>query len=112
MEKSASSMVDEWGKKVRDGGGNRELEMGDYMTHVTTDIIALTTFGSNYEKGKKMFEQQVALINLMDQRDKQQFNAIPGYMFLFSHSYLNPQIIFAHDQSNLEKDIVHNFIFF
>ncbi|KAH8939971.1 hypothetical protein BDL97_15G064500 [Sphagnum fallax] len=82
MEKSASSMADEWEKKVRDGGGNVELEVGDYMTHVTADIIALTAFGSNYEKGKKVFEQQVALLNLTDQRYKQQFSAIPGYSFL------------------------------
>ncbi len=90
MEKSASSMADEWEKKVRDGGGSVELEVGDYIKHVTADIIALTAFGSNYEKGKKVFEQQVALINLMNQRDKQQFSAIPGYRFLFSHSYFNP----------------------
>jgi hypothetical protein len=83
-------------KKLRDGGGNVELEVSDYMKHVTADIIALTAFGSNYEKGKKVFEQ-VTLIKSMDQRDKQQFNAIPGYKFLFSHSYLNPQILFAHD---------------
>ncbi|KAH8940043.1 hypothetical protein BDL97_15G067200 [Sphagnum fallax] len=82
MEKSASSMAHEWEKKVRDGGGNVELEVGDYMKRVTADIIALTAFGSNYEKGKKVFEQQVTLINLMDQRDKQQFSAIPGYSFL------------------------------
>ncbi|CAN5960418.1 unnamed protein product [Sphagnum jensenii] len=69
MEKSASSMAHEWEKKVRDGGGNVELEVGDYMTRVTADIIALTAFGSNYEKGKKVFEQQVALMNLTDQRD-------------------------------------------
>ncbi len=84
-------MAHEWEKKVRDGGGNVELEVGDYMTHVTADIIALTAFGSNYEKGKKVFEQQVALMNLTDQRVKQQFSAIPGRRFLFSHSYLNPK---------------------
>jgi hypothetical protein len=59
------------GKKVRDGGGNVELEVGDYMKHVTTNTTALTAFGCNYEKGKKVFEQQVTLINLMDQRNKQ-----------------------------------------
>jgi len=64
-------------KKLRDGGGNVELEVSDYMKHVTADIIALTAFGSNYEKGKKVFEQ-VTLIKSMDQRDKQQFNAISG----------------------------------
>jgi len=67
MEKSVSSMVDEWEKKVRDGGGHVELEVGVYMTHVTTDIISHTAFGSSYEKGKKVFEQQVALINLIGQ---------------------------------------------
>ncbi len=54
MEKSASSMVDEWEKKVKDGGSHAELEVGDYMTHVTADIIAFTAFGSNYEKGQKV----------------------------------------------------------
>jgi hypothetical protein len=83
MEKSASSMVDEWEKKVKDGGSHAELEVGDYMTHVTADIIAFTAFGSNYEKGKTVF-QQVTLINLMGQRDRQRFSAIPGYMFLYS----------------------------
>jgi cytokinin trans-hydroxylase len=90
MEKSASSMVDEWEKKVKDGGGNVELEVGDYLTHVTADIIARTAFGSNYEKGKKMFEEQVTLLDLMDQRDQQRFSAIPGYRFLSSHSCFIP----------------------
>ncbi|KAH8939641.1 hypothetical protein BDL97_15G045900 [Sphagnum fallax] len=81
MEKSASSMVDEWEKKVKDGGGHVELEVGAYMTHVTADIISRTAFGSNYEKGKKVFEQQVALINLLGQRRRQRFGAMPGYSF-------------------------------
>jgi hypothetical protein len=75
MEKSASSMVDEWEKN---GGGHVELEVGAYMTHVTADIISHTTFGSSYEKGKKLFEQQVALINLIGQRRRQRFGAMPG----------------------------------
>jgi hypothetical protein len=49
MEKSVSSMVDEWEKKVRDGGG----QVGAYMTHVMTDIISHTAFGSSYEKRKE-----------------------------------------------------------
>ncbi len=53
MDQSASSMVDEWEKKVKDGGGNVELEVNDYMAHVTIDIIARIAFGSNYEKGKR-----------------------------------------------------------
>jgi hypothetical protein len=70
-------------KKVKDSGSHAKLEVGDHMTHVTADIIAFTAFGSNYEKGKKVFQQQVALINLMGQRNRQRFSAIPGYMFLY-----------------------------
>ncbi len=87
MEKCASSMVDEWEKKVRDGGGHVELEVGAYMTHVTADIISHTAFGSSYEKGKKVFEQQVALINLIDQRRRHRFGAMPGYRFI--HSFMS-----------------------
>ncbi len=79
MVKSASSMADEWEKKVRDDGGHVEIEVGDYMTNVTSDIIAKTAFGSSYEKGKKVFKQLFALVNLTNQRNKQRFATIPGY---------------------------------
>jgi len=75
---------------VKDGGGNAKLEVGDYMTHVTTDIIARTAFGSNYEKRKKVFEEQVTLLDLTNQRNKQQFNAIPRCRFLSNHSCFIP----------------------
>ncbi len=81
-------MVDEWEKKVNDSGSHVELEVGDYMTHVIADIIAFTAFGNNYGKGKKVFQQQVALINLMGQRDRQRFSAIPRYMFLLFNQVL------------------------
>jgi len=82
MVKSASSMADEWEKKVKDGGGHVEIEVGDYMTNVTSDIIAKTAFGSSYEKGKKVFEQLFALVNLTNQRNKQRFATIPGYSII------------------------------
>ncbi len=44
---------------MKDGGGNAELEVGDYMTHVTVDIIARTAFGSNYEKGRKCLKNKL-----------------------------------------------------
>jgi hypothetical protein len=57
------------------------------MTHVTADIISCTAFGSSYEKGKKVFEQQVALINLIGQRRRQRFGAMPGYRLV--HSFIH-----------------------
>ncbi len=85
-----SSMVDECEKKMKDGGGTVELEVGDYMAHVTIDIIACIAFGSNYVKGKKVFEEQVALLDFMDQRDKQRFNVILRYRFFSHHSCFIP----------------------
>jgi len=79
MAKSASSMADEWETKVMDGGGCVELEVGDYMTRLAANIIAHTAFGSNYERGRKVFDQQLALINLHGQRAMQPLVAIPGY---------------------------------
>ncbi|KAH8952995.1 hypothetical protein BDL97_08G001200 [Sphagnum fallax] len=80
MEKNASSMANEWEEKVKDGGGCVELEVSHYMANVTADIIAHTAFGSSYEKGRKVFEHQLSLLNLTLQRLK--FITIPGYRFL------------------------------
>ncbi|KAH8969605.1 hypothetical protein BDL97_02G042200 [Sphagnum fallax] len=83
MAKSASSMADEWETKVMDGGGCVELEVGDYMTRLAANIIAHTAFGSNYERGRKVFDQQLALIDLYGQRAMQPLVAIPGYRTFF-----------------------------
>ncbi|CAK9267584.1 unnamed protein product [Sphagnum jensenii] len=106
MEKSASSMVDEWEKKVKDGGSYAELEVGDYMTHVTADIIAFTAFGSNYEKGKTVF-QQVTLINLMGQRDRQRFSAIPGYMICFGGSKISLVVVLQWFHFDISPNYCH-----
>ncbi len=70
-------MANEWEEKVKDGGGCVELEVSHYMANVTADIIAHTTFGSSYEKGRKVFEHQLSLFNIIFQKLK--FFIIPGY---------------------------------
>jgi hypothetical protein len=56
------------GKEVRDGGGCLELDRNGYMKNVITDIIACIVFGSSYEEGRKVFQQQHALVNLVRKR--------------------------------------------
>ncbi|CAK9213719.1 unnamed protein product [Sphagnum troendelagicum] len=104
MEKSASSMVDEWEKKVKDSGSHAELEVGDYMIHVTADIIAFTAFGSNYEKGEF---QQVVLINRMGQRDRKRFSAIPGYMIRFGGSKISLVVVLQWFHFDLSPNYCH-----
>lgn len=35
--------------------GQSELEIGEYLTELTADIISRTEFGSSYKKGKQLF---------------------------------------------------------
>lgn len=90
--KCASSMADEWEMRVQHDGGCVELEVGDYMRRVTADIIAHTAFGSSYEKGRKVFNQQLVLGNHLRRRAVQRVSALPGYRLLlsFTHCLPNP----------------------
>lgn len=36
--------------------GQSEVEIGEYFTKLTADIISRTEFGTSYEKGKQIFE--------------------------------------------------------
>jgi hypothetical protein len=75
MEKNAISMANEWKEKVRDGGGCVELEMSNYMTQMIANMIAHATSRSSYEKRRKVFEHELAFVNLTIQR--QNSSAIP-----------------------------------
>lgn len=35
--------------------GQTEIEIGEYMARLTSNIISRTEFGSSYEKGKQIF---------------------------------------------------------
>lgn len=35
--------------------GQSEVEIGDYLTKLTADIISRTEFGTSYQKGKQIF---------------------------------------------------------
>ncbi|CAM6033945.1 unnamed protein product [Sphagnum compactum] len=80
MVKCASSIADEWEMRVQHDGGCVELEVGDYMRYVTADIIAHTAFGSSYEKGRKVFDQQ--LKPKSPQASEFPYNTVPLLRFL------------------------------
>lgn len=66
MVESAAGMLDSLEKAVLSSeGGSVEVEMHKHMVDVTADIISRTAFGSSYEKGKKVFEEQKKLMNLL-----------------------------------------------
>lgn len=59
--------------------GQTEVEIGDYMTRVTADIISRTEFDSSYEKGKQIFHLLTALQRLSAQATRHL--CLPGSRF-------------------------------
>lgn len=78
MATCAMAMVKTWEKIVEQEGGQAEVEVAHYIKDTMADIIARTSFGSSYEKGKAVFEKQAQLVELMMQ-DMVANSTIPGY---------------------------------
>lgn len=55
-------MLETLEEKVMDPGGREaEVEIGEYLTNLTADIISKTEFGGSHEKGKKIFRLLTSL---------------------------------------------------
>lgn len=50
--------------------GETEVEIGEYMTRLTADIISRTEFDSNYEMGKQIFHLLTDLQRLCAQASR------------------------------------------
>ncbi|XP_020586094.1 cytokinin hydroxylase-like [Phalaenopsis equestris] len=55
---------------VAAGGGEKEVEIGEYLTRLTGDIISRTEFDSSYEKGKQIFVYLTRLQSLTAQSSR------------------------------------------
>ncbi|XP_010553918.1 PREDICTED: cytokinin hydroxylase [Tarenaya hassleriana] len=62
------------------GGGGREVEIGEEMRRLPADIISVTVFGSNYDKGKHIFRLLYVLQRLCSQATRHL--CFPGSRFL------------------------------
>lgn len=62
--------------------GESEVEIGEYMTKLTADIISRTEFGTSYQKGKKIFH----LLTVLQTRCAQASRHLcfPGSRYLLS----------------------------
>lgn len=78
----ALDMVRSWEDFIiKHGGHSAEVEVALDIKNTTADILARTSFGSSYEKGKDAFEKQTQLYHLLSKlRIKN--TLIPGYRFL------------------------------
>lgn len=57
MYLSCNDIMNEWEKMVS-ADGQCEVDVYHYLENLTSDVISRTSFGSNYEEGRKIFQLQ------------------------------------------------------
>ncbi|CAL5403172.1 unnamed protein product [Camellia sinensis] len=76
---SCCEMISKWEVLVSEKE-SCEVDVWPYLQNVTGDVISRTAFGSNYEEGKKIFQLQTELGDLIIQFAQSIY--IPGWRFL------------------------------
>ncbi|KAK2645183.1 hypothetical protein Ddye_020378 [Dipteronia dyeriana] len=79
LANSCRNMIDEW-KKMVDDQESCEIDIWPEFQKLTADAIYRAAFGSNYEVGKKIFELQKELIQLVLEAMLTLY--IPGFRFV------------------------------
>ncbi|KAG5545993.1 hypothetical protein RHGRI_018230 [Rhododendron griersonianum] len=79
MYSSCCEMIGKWEVLVSTKG-SCELDIWPYLSNLTADVISRTTFGSDYEEGKQIFQLQKEQIDLLMQPLRSMY--IPGWRFL------------------------------
>lgn len=73
---SCNEMINIW-KNLVSVEGFCEVDVWPYLVNLTGDVISRTAFGSNYEQGKKIFQLQTELADLIIQVMRSVY--IPGW---------------------------------
>lgn len=61
--------------------GSIELDVWPELQQLTEDVISRAVFGSSYEEGKKIFEQQKELVELTIEAMMSLVINIPGFRY-------------------------------
>ncbi|CAL5342135.1 unnamed protein product [Camellia sinensis] len=84
--------------------GSCELDVFPYLESLTGDIISRTSFGSNYEEGKKIFELQKEQTDLTIQQLQSIY--IPGWRFLPTKTNKRMKAIY-HEVGSVLRNIIN-----
>ncbi|KAH9329407.1 hypothetical protein KI387_001515 [Taxus chinensis] len=102
---SSAVMLEKWENAVGNGDGVKEIEVSQEFRCVASDIIARTAFGTNFEKGKHVFQMLAELAVLAGKS----FGTIdfPGSRFLPTPSNLRSRKLDKDIQKSLEEMILN-----
>ncbi|KAF9672626.1 hypothetical protein SADUNF_Sadunf11G0062100 [Salix dunnii] len=81
LYESCSEMINKWEKVVSIDKSSCELDVWPYLQSLTCDAISRTSFGSNYEEGKRIFDLIKELTDLTVHVIRRAIT-IPGYRCL------------------------------
>ena len=79
MVECTNSMLRLWEAKVENDGGQSEINVDGYFRTMSSDIISKACFGSDYSKGKEIFQKIRALQVIMSKESV----GIPGLRYKF-----------------------------
>ncbi|KAK9757741.1 hypothetical protein RND81_01G183200 [Saponaria officinalis] len=65
MAEATTSMLNSWEENIKSNGGVVEITVHEDLRNLSQDIISKAAFGSNYSKGKHIFEKMRNLQMLM-----------------------------------------------
>lgn len=63
MVDSATPLLRSWQERVELAGGTVEINIDEDLRRYSADVISRTCFGSNYARGKEIFQKLRALQN-------------------------------------------------
>ncbi|XP_057810349.1 cytochrome P450 72A225-like [Salvia miltiorrhiza] len=76
---SCSNMIAKWEALVS-GNGGEEIDVWPFIQDFSGDVISKAAFGSSHEQGRRIFELQKELLNLV--LDLMHFMFIPGWRYV------------------------------
>eukprot|EP00249_Psilotum_nudum_P007099 c20304_g1_i1 orf=161-1510(-) len=80
MKQCAMELLISWERAIADAGGAADIEVCHHLDTTSADILSQTTFGSNYETGKLVFEKLTELQFLLFQPGR--LVGVPGGRYL------------------------------
>ncbi|XP_021747019.1 cytochrome P450 CYP72A219-like [Chenopodium quinoa] len=81
MEKCCDKMIRKWDEVVATSG-SAEVDVYSSLSMYSGDVIAITSFGSSYEEGEKLYKLQEEDLSLTFQAMRTMTNYIPGWRYL------------------------------